>query len=492
MVEPLESRALLSAAGLNALTARPQIAWAKAIAGQGYLTPAQVSRAYGLGQTPSHLPAGAGSAVLDGSGQTIAVITAYDDPAIAADLHVFDQQFQLPDPPSFKKVDQAGGGQYPPASADWAVETALDVQWAHAVAPGANILLVEAQSDNLLDLLTAVDYARRQPGVSVVSMSWGTSEFPEETGLDGYFTTPAGHAGVTFVSSAGDDGVPGCWPAFSPAVVAVGGTSLKTLGAAGTYRSESAWCHGGGGWSMFELEPGYQAQVQRSGERTIPDIAYAADPNNGFAVYDTLGDAGGWLELGGTSAGTPQWAGIFALVDQGRVLGHVGPLRSAPADLYRLPASAFHDVATGMNGFAAGPGYDLATGLGSPAAARLIPDLIASSDAVSAISPGRNVAIFAPSLPSPPTGDWSIFRRDGVTSANQSLTENMDLSPWPQAVTSCALGFFEGGKATGLPFADLAAIDRYPAGTTKAQLHPIAADLEHHDLDIPSYEDALA
>ena len=131
---------------------------------------------------------------------------------------------------------------------------ALDVEWVHATAPGASILLVEAQSDQLTDLLTAVDYARRQPGVSVVSMSWGTSEFPQEMTLDGYFTTPAGHGGVTFVAATGDNAAPANWPAVSPNVVAAGGTTLSTF-SDGTYRHETGWSFGGGGFSEYELSP---------------------------------------------------------------------------------------------------------------------------------------------------------------------------------------------------------------------------------------------
>ena len=163
-----------------------------------------------------------------GAGQTIAIVDAYDDPTIATDLQTFDAQFGLPNP-TFTKVNQTGGTQYPPTDPNWVIEIALDVEWAHAMAPGANILLVEANSDQLSDLLTAVNYASSQPGVSVVSMSWGCSEFAQETQLDSYFTTPAGHQGVTFVAATGDNAAPASWPATSPNVVAVGGTSLKTL-----------------------------------------------------------------------------------------------------------------------------------------------------------------------------------------------------------------------------------------------------------------------
>src|SRR5262249_2532853 len=146
----------------------------------------------------------------DGTGQTIAIVDAYDAPTIVNDLHVFDVAFGLPDPPSFTRVAQDGTTNYPPtdpagsagAGADtWEIETALDVEWAHAMAPGANILLVEAKSSSDANLIqTAVNYARKQPGVVAVSMSFGGDEFSGEgSAYDTYFTTPTGHDGVTFL-----------------------------------------------------------------------------------------------------------------------------------------------------------------------------------------------------------------------------------------------------------------------------------------------------
>jgi subtilase family serine protease len=212
-------------------------------------------------------------------------------------------------------------------------------------------------------------------------MSWGCTEFSQETQLDGCFTTPAGHAGVSFVASAGDDGVPGTWPAFSPNVVAVGGTRLQTSSASGTYRTETAWAFGGGGLSQYEREPGYQAGVQSSGVRTIPDVAYNADPQSGFAVCDSLDPyaTAGWDVIGGTSAGTPQWAALLAIANQERFAAGLPTLRSAAADLYQLPIADFHDVTVGSNGFSAGPGYDLTTGHGSPYANRIVHALDSST-----------------------------------------------------------------------------------------------------------------
>ena len=164
-----------------------------------------------------------GSVTGDGTGQTIAIIDAYDDPTATSDLHAFDQYFGLPDPPSFAKVNENGGTTLPgtdPAGPgnDWEIEESLDIEWTHAMAPGANILLVEAnRTASDADLITAaVGYARTAPGVSAVSMSFGRSESSSDTTENSTFTTPAGHQGVTFLASTGDSGSPGEFPPFLP------------------------------------------------------------------------------------------------------------------------------------------------------------------------------------------------------------------------------------------------------------------------------------
>src|SRR5262249_33964905 len=149
---------------------------------------------------------GNGTVTANGSGQTIAVVDAYDNPTIANDLQTFDRQFNLPDP-ALSKVAGDGSAHYPQADAGWALESAPGVAWAHALAPAARILLVEASSSSLADLLAAVDTASSTPGVSVVNMSWGGPEFPDETALDGHFLT----GGVTFVAASGDHGAPPQW-----------------------------------------------------------------------------------------------------------------------------------------------------------------------------------------------------------------------------------------------------------------------------------------
>ncbi len=379
-------------------------------AGSVVYTPAQIRGAYGINNLP-----------LDGTGQTIAIVDAYDDPVIFQALDLFDQQLgltaagaslyqQYGPASSFLSVLNENGQASPLPVTDpngagtdnWEAEEALDVEWTHAVAPGAHIILVEAASQSLPDLMTAVAAAAAQPGVSVVSMSWG---FPEsasglasaEAQYDHYFTTPAGHQGVTFVASTGDYGsaVPE-YPAFSPNVVAVGGTSLS-LNADGSYNTETGWGYyanqlgtfigSGGGVSQYESEPGYQQGVQSTGSRNFADVSFIADPATGAWIADPYNIPGSnpWEIAGGTSLSAPAWAGLIALVDQGRTtagektLGAAGATETQTA-LYNLPQSDFNVIASGSNGaFTAQAGYNLVTGLGTPIANNLVTDLIAWS-----------------------------------------------------------------------------------------------------------------
>ncbi|HLJ95775.1 MAG TPA: S53 family peptidase, partial [Gemmataceae bacterium] len=323
-VEALESRTLLSATDLASLAAFPAGHFASAnFSGtqspSGYW-PAQIRHAYGFD-----------SLSYTGSGQTIAIVDAYDDPNIVSDLARFDAQYGIASANLTKATPQ---GQ-PAADAGWSSEIALDVEWAHAVAPGANLLLVEAKDSSLGNLLGAVDYAVGQ-GAQVVSMSWGAGEFSTETSYDYHF---ANHPGVTFVASVGDSGASPEWPASSPHVVAVGGTSLN-LSSSDTWNSETGWGYGywsryyggsGGGISRYEPKPSYQSSVSQSPlHRTIPDVSYVADPNTGLAVYDSYG-SGGWAVYGGTSVGAPQWAGLVALVDQGHGSALTGDAQTLPA-----------------------------------------------------------------------------------------------------------------------------------------------------------------
>ena len=218
----------------------------QASAPQGY-TALELRTAYGMTQVTF------GGVTGDGTGQTIAIIDAYNDPTIQTDLHAFDVAFSLPDT-TLRVVAQNGSSHLPPVDPvgaghlNWEGEEALDVEWAHAMAPGAAIILVEATDASPSNLFAAVNWARQQTDVSVISMSFGGNETSSQTQYDSIFTTPVGHNGVTFVASAGDSGSPAGYPAYSPNVVAVGGTSLA-LDAVGNYQSETAWSGSGGGIS---------------------------------------------------------------------------------------------------------------------------------------------------------------------------------------------------------------------------------------------------
>jgi len=315
-----------------------------ATSGPTGLSPIQIKSAYNLPQT-------------GGSG-TIAIVDAYDDPTVTSDLDTFSSQFGLPmiSTGYFTKNKMATSI---PVDAGWALEISLDVQWAHAIAPNAKILLVEARSNSITDLLAAVDYARSQPDVVAISMSWGGNEFSGESSYDSHFTSSYGAA---FFVSSGDSGAGVSWPASSSNVVAVGGTTLTFSGS--TLTSETAWSGSGGGISRYEAEPLYQLNYGVSGTngyRAVPDISYNGDPVSGVSVYDSTPYSGqtGWWKVGGTSAGAPQWAAIQAL-------GHSATNSNLYTDAKTSYSSYFRDITQGSNGYPATTGYDMVTGLGSP------------------------------------------------------------------------------------------------------------------------------
>jgi subtilase family serine protease len=317
-----------------------------------------------------------------GYGQTIAVVAAYNDPTIAADLATFDSMYGLPAPRSFKKVSQTGStSSFPATDAGWALETSLDVEWAHAIAPQASILLVEATTSSLTNLDTAIAYAAKQSGVSVISNSWGSAgEISGETTYDSYCKLTK----ALCVFASGDAGNPGGYPAYNPYVLSVGGTTLNlTTSSTGTVSvgSESSWSGSGGGVSIYETKPAYQSKLSFT-KRTIPDVSYDADPQTGFAVYDSTpyNGASGWYQMGGTSAGAPQWAGILAATNQLRVAKRKAVLAAWNSTTGAMPTgtivyaltSGLSDISNGSTNGSCGSictvsvGYDALTGLGSP------------------------------------------------------------------------------------------------------------------------------
>jgi subtilase family serine protease len=369
--------------------------------------PAAIRSAYNL--------AGMIDSGLNGAGQTIVILDAFGSPTVKADLDTFDALFGLPAPPSFTVVRMPG---LPPFDLNngnmlgWAEETSLDVQWAHAIAPGANIVLVEAASNSDDDLVAGLNYALDHRLGNVVSMSFGESE-ASLTDADGQRVVAAWEAAfkkarqqrVTLFVSSGDQGSTNIkddagnvfnfqnvsYPASSPQVTGVGGTNLffGTGGHAdpnGAYVREVVWNDGfgagGGGVSQIFGEPDFQreglpksVQTLLGGQRGIPDVSYNAGVVGGVIVR--LGFFGGFFIFGGTSAGAPQWAGITADLNQaaGGPLGFINK-RLYRAGKFGVNAALFHDVTVGDNswddgvtqvpGFPALPGFDLSTGYGTP------------------------------------------------------------------------------------------------------------------------------
>jgi subtilase family serine protease len=272
---------------------------------------------------------------------TVAIVDAYDDPAAEADLAVYRTAFGLPACTSlsgcFTKVNEHGSSSaLPAANAAWSEEIALDLDMVSAVCPNCRILLVESDSSSFDDLAAGVDTAAAMHAAAISNSYYGP-EWPGETAYDVHYN----HPGVAITVSSGDQRSP-FYPAASPYVTAVGGTSLSASSGAW---NESAWTYDGAGCSTYEAKPGWQADNSCQGKRSTVDVAAVADPQTGVAMYDST--AGGWLVAGGTSVGAPVVAAAYAL--SGNAQG--------PAYSY-AHRSSFNDIAPA--------GYDLPTGLGSP------------------------------------------------------------------------------------------------------------------------------
>jgi len=339
------------------------------------LSPAEIRRAYGFDQIANQ-----------GSGQTIAIVSAFDTPAVENDLALFSNTFGLPACTTangcFTKVGTPpppDPNVFPAALVElFQFESAHDVEWAHAMAPEARIVLVQSTNAFLVNMLAGIDEAVHNQHATVVSISWGLGETRDRSG-DYQFVAP----GVSFVASSGDSGHPALWPATSADVTAVGGTKLNTT-SRGDYSTELSWSDSGGGLSTFVFALGIQTAFTPNnpdGKRGVPDVAYDADPNTGVAVYSSA--TGGWTQGGGTSVGAPPWSALIAIVNSMRVAAGKPVLSGANVPLYLAASSGgYNDVTSGpKNGKCgalceAGPGYDYLTGLGSPKGNVLIPALV--------------------------------------------------------------------------------------------------------------------
>jgi kumamolisin len=320
------------------------------------------------GESPASIRAVYNLPSTGGSG-TIAIVDAFDYATAENDLSIFSQQFELPACTTangcFKKVFATG--TKPQANCGWGQEAALDIEWAHAMAPNAKIVLVEAASNSFVDLFNAVDVATAQVttgGVGEVSMSWSGGEFSTEASNDSHFQ----NNGVVYFAASGDTGGVNGYPSVSPYVVSAGGTTINRNGS-GQFTSETAWSGSGGGPSRYENKLSYQNNVANTDptKRSAPDFSFDANPNSGVSVYDSTRCQGssGWLVFGGTSVSSPSLAGIVNLA------GHVTTSTNTVSELgtiysNRTNTADFRDITSGSAGsFSAGPGYDFVTGVGS-------------------------------------------------------------------------------------------------------------------------------
>lgn len=395
----------------NVSLAMPKAAAAVPLAGTGVVTTysvAQVRAAYGFGALPAvgAKPSGVQAAQL-GAGQTVYVVGAKHNPNVAAELASFNQKFGLPTCSAkvlpvttglplaaaspavgcelWVAYSTASGGisaVAPAYDAGWATEIALDVQWVHAIAPLARIVLVEAPDASVNSLLGAIRLANSM-GPGVVSMSFGAQEGAWTASVDSAFTA----AGMTYLAATGDSGAGVNWPSVSSNVIAVGGTTLTYSGSGS--RSEVSWSGTGGGTSGFVAVPAYQkSSVPGTGSlvrRTVADVAMNADPATGqyVAFMQPGSSAVQWISAGGTSLAAPMWAGLVAVANAGRQQAALPLVAGGHALLYGQIgavasnyASSFADIRLGSHGVcstcSAGPGYDQLTGLGTPNASALV------------------------------------------------------------------------------------------------------------------------
>jgi subtilase family serine protease len=349
----------------------------------------------------------------DGRGRTIVIIDAFQDPTLSTDLASFDSVFKLPAPSGLEVVAPFGLTPFEPSDhtqVGWSSEIALDVEWAHAIAPGAKLVLALAPTNKGPDILKTERYVVEHNLGDVISMSYGETEEcepPAQIEEEHAIFRKAVDHGTTPFAAAGDTGSAelNCEetaflpnpavevPASDPNVTAVGGTKLIAKLTSGAYESESVWSEpeekvaGGGGFSSLYASPDYQHGVKGIGShRGIPDVTYSAAAHGGAIVaWGSSGEPGEFWVFSGTSVGTPQWAALTAIADQvaQRRLGNINPALYAIGQGKRAVV-AFHDITVGNNSFQSVPGYaattgwDAASGWGSPKARNLVSKLASS------------------------------------------------------------------------------------------------------------------
>ena len=381
-------------------------------------TPAQIRAAYALPALPvTGATLTSAQAAQLGAGQTIYLVDAMNNPNVTAELVAFDSKFGLPtctvttiatnatlplaSAPSngcvlsvvYSTTTGTMTGSAPSYDSGWSTEISLDVQWAHATAPLARIILIEAPDSSVNSLQAAVNLANSM-GHGVVSMSFGAGEGSWTASVDGSFTA----ANMSYVASAGDNGAAVNWPAVSSHVLAIGGTSLTYTSG---MRSEVVWSSTGGGVSSYTARPSYQAStvpgLGTPAGRSVSDVSFNADPTTGqyIAVISQGSSTVGWLSAGGTSLSAPQWAGVLTIANAQRALASKGALGAPHTVLYGTVAGtpsyyagAFLDVTKGTDGTcstcSAKTGYDNPTGLGTPNVSSLLPYLTGATTTATA------------------------------------------------------------------------------------------------------------
>jgi hypothetical protein len=414
---------------------------------------ADVSSTPPAGYSPSQLQSAynlAAATTAGGAGQTVALIDAYDYPSAEADLAVYRSQYGLPACTTangcFQKVNENGAAaplpQPAPQSNDWTAEEALDMDMVSAICPNCSILLVEAVSPTLQDLGTGVN-AAVAAGAKYISNSYGGFQDAADNKVDNYFYD---HPGVVMTAATGDSGYRVEYPAASPYVAAVGGTSLVFAGNARGW-SESAWSTSpvegtGSGCASFEPKPVWQADTGCA-TRTVADVSAVADPATGVAVYDSFNNEGGWNVLGGTSAAAPIIASAYALA------GTPAPGSNPASFPYSHPGD-LNDVITGQTSTDCAPasylcqaqaGYDGPTGLGTP-------------DGIAAFSgPPNTVAVAKPGRLSSPLGTLNTIRIHATDSAGQGQQLSYSARGLPPGLTiNPATGLISGTPTSVGPY----------------------------------------
>ncbi len=332
-------------------------------------TPANIQQAYSFVSSAQ------------GAGKVIAIIDAYGDPNLAKDVATFDNYFGLG---SITPQVIYPDGQPRGKNSNWAIETALDVEWAHANAPAATIDVVVAPDSSLGHLLDAINTAAKITKVAAISMSWGAPESQWSSSVisqyESAFVNITGK-GIVLLAASGDQGATDGtrslttdYPASSPEVIGVGGTTLTVNSSSGAYVSETAWSGSGGGYSAKFSEPPYQSTASISDptiKRGVPDVAFDANPNTGVYAYCSPY----WYEVGGTSVGAPNWAAIVADSAATSKALNLGYLYDTVYTSTTLYLHEIHDITSGNNGspgYSAGIGWDAVTGIGTPIVSNLI------------------------------------------------------------------------------------------------------------------------